>query len=160
MADYFIDILEPGEDTNAALDSMGRAIGNLYLKSWNEIKSKHYPGKTFSLNIQALALMWLKGQLKIFVAVDKKTNEAIGFLSGVVYRPLYYEAQLFQVQDWYAAGDEEMEKALFDYTVKAVRILGCNELWIQDEADIAHAPVPDSWQDAGELRIKRFIKKG
>lgn len=156
---YHIDILEPDADANVALERMGKAIGALYAKSWETAKAKHSPGKQFDLNIQALANGWLSKQLKIFVAVDDNTQECIGFLSAVPYRALYYNSQIFHVQDWYTGGDRDMEAALFEYALKAARIIGCDEVFIQDEADIAPQVLGGSWENTGAYKTLRFARK-
>ena len=156
---YFIDILESTDDQNESVDKFVRGIAPLYQKSWAQIKSKYYPGRAFDLNIVAIADMWYKGQLKVFVAMDTDTKELIGFLAGVVYRPLYFDARLFHVQDWYANNDPQMERDLFDYMVKSIRILGCNELWIQEEADLLSVDMT-AWELKGQYVMKRFTRKG
>ena len=78
------DILEvPEGDKSAALEAMGRAVAPLMAKAW-ESDRKFFGDRPFSLNAQAMAQLWLSGDLKLFVAYDEK-QEPVGYLSGVVF---------------------------------------------------------------------------
>ena len=69
MGKWTIDILEPDDDINIAVDNLGNEIGKLYAESWREDKEPHYK-KPFSLNVAAFAQMWYAKTLKIFIAYD------------------------------------------------------------------------------------------
>ena len=73
------DILEvPEGDKSAALEAMGRAVAPLVAKAW-EADRKFFGDRPFNLNAQAMAQLWLSGDLKIFVAYDER-QEPVGYL--------------------------------------------------------------------------------
>ncbi len=128
---YYIDIFDPQTDINKALDELGRNIGKLYAEAWAKNKQKDYDDKPFDLDINTFANMWLRGMLKVFFVYDDQTREAIGFLVGAVFRPLPFNVQVFHIQEYYARGGSNVEQDLFDHVIKSIRILGCDEVWME-----------------------------
>lgn len=156
--DYYIDLLEPISDLNSALDTLGNAVGALYQKHWEEEQQKYY-NKPFSLNVQAFAQLWFSGDMKIFVARNRSDNKPIGFIAGIVFRPMAYHANVFSVQDWYSGGSRELETALFDHTSKAIRVLNCDELWVAKPGAGDAPVVPDIWKKQQEFMTIRYTKE-
>lgn len=155
MAEYRIDILEPDDDLNIAVDNLGNEIGKIYYEAWQQDKEKNY-GKPFNLNVNAFTLLWFNKSLRIFVAYNEK-DEPVGFLIGMVFRPLPYEANVFQIEDWYTRGDEALKKQLFDFVVNAIRFIGCDEIWVADHDGKA----PDlgmRWKEKNTFHLRRYVK--
>lgn len=152
---YRYDILEPTTDRNKALDDFSAAMGTLYLESWNRDKEPLYH-KPFSLNIAAFAQLWFTQTLKLFIAYDG--DKPVGFLVGMVFRPLPYEANVFQIEDWYGSGIDEVERGLFDFATSAIRFMGCDELWLADRADREPSPMK-GWKVENTFRYYRFTKE-
>lgn len=156
--DYYIDLLEPTSDLNTALDALGNAVGKLYQKHWEEEQQKYYNDKPFNLNVQAFAQMWLGGDLKIFISRKREDNSPVGFIAGIVFRPMAYKASVFSVQDWYTGGDRDMETALFEHLSKALRILNCDEIWVS-QPSVGEAPIiPAGWKHQHNFMMRRYIK--
>ena len=79
------------------------------------------------------------------------------FLIGMVFRPLPYEASVFQIEDWYTRGDEALKKQLFDFVVNAIRFIGCDEIWVADHEGKA----PDlgmRWKEKNTFHLRRYVK--
>lgn len=157
-SDYFVDILEPSEDLNVAMDRLGKTIGVLYQEAWDKNKKHLYDNKPFDLHINAFANMWFNRNLKLFIMYDGE-GKAVGFFAGLVYRPMPYEASVFQVQEWYAKNNPVMEQQLFDYVVQAIRILGCDELWMQIYPDRAAPTLGTGWEFSHAYPIHRYLRK-
>lgn len=156
MSNWTVDILEPDSDVNVAVEKLGSVIGRLYQESWHTDKEPLYQ-KPFSLNAEVFARMWFSKALKIFIAYDEK-HEAVGYLLGLVFRPLPYEASVFQVEDWFTRGNIELERQLFDHATQAIRYIGCDEIWVSDHADrVPH--VSSVWKQRGSFTFRRYLKE-
>lgn len=149
------DILEPSSDYNASLDGLYKYLGSIYAESWHEDKEGTY-NKPFSLNIAAFARMWFDHALKIFIAMED--GEVVGFLVGMVFRPLPYEATVFQVEDWYSTR-EDVVAGLFDYAENAIRFIGCDELWVADRADREPPVAGKIWKLTNTFRFYRYVRE-
>lgn len=149
------DIFEPDSDYNKALDNLSEQVGSLYAESWAKDKQETY-GKPFNMNIAAFAQMWFNHSLKLLVAKDG--DSVVGFLVGMVFRPLPYDAMVFQVEDWYSSVPEA-EKGLFEYMEKAIRFIGCDEIWIADKADRDVPVGSDTWKEANRFLFRRYTRR-
>lgn len=149
---YRIDFIEPSADLNQSLDRLGQTIGVLYQECWDATKRKTY-GKNFNLNIGAFAQMWVAGGLKLFVAYDAE-NAPVGFLVAIIYRPMAYEGNVFQIEDVYAKeGHGDLIQQLLDNAMQAVRFIGCDEVRIT-----GMAPSIDGWKIQGSDVVYRLVK--
>lgn len=155
--EYYIDILEPSKDLNASMEALGSSIGVLYQKHWAEDLQSSYE-KVFDLNIQAFANMWFDGILKLFVAKTFDGSKPLGFVVGILHRPMTFKASVFSVQDWYAGGDKRLEEALFDHVAQAIRILGCDEIWVSPDVKGELPKLASPWEKKQDLKIARFVK--
>lgn len=158
MGNYYIDIVQPSTNLDEAFETIGKDVAGLYKELWGKWKSKYYEDAPFELNINGFANMWFSKNMKVFIVRDKESKDAIGFFAGVLARPMPYEAMVMQVQDYYVRGDAEMEKELLEYVVSAIRILGCDEVWIQTYPE-RKPNLGEHWDLAGEYPIARFIRK-
>lgn len=149
------DIFEPGTDVNASIDSLNTNIGPIYAESWVKDKQPDY-GKPFDMNVAAFVQMWLSNGIKLFVAMEDK--KVVGYLIGMVFRPLPYNATVFQVEDWYARGDKEVEQGLFDFAMNAIRFIGCDEILIADRADRKPLVRGNGWKESNTYLYHRFVK--
>lgn len=152
----FIDILEPVADPSKAVQDLQDAIADLYLEAWEKDLRPTY-GKPFSLNIDAFVSMWFDKGLKLFMAYDEQ-RKPVGFLIGMVFRPMPYQASVFQVEAWYARDGEATVKQLFDYAVNAVRFIGCDEIWITDDPSKT-PPALGSWKIKNEFTMHRYVRE-
>lgn len=152
MVDY--DILMPDKDYNVALDALNEALGTIYAESWAKDKQDTY-GKPFNMNLATFAQLWFDSALKIFVA--REDGKVVGFMVGMVFRPLPYDASVFQIEDWYSTRGDVV-RGLFDYAVQAIRFIGCDEIWIADRAD--REPVIDSpvWKEHNRFLFRRYTR--
>ena len=151
------DILEvPVGDKSAAPEAMGRAVAPLMAKAW-ESDRKFFGDKPFSLNAQAMAQLWLSGDLKIFVAYDER-QEPVGYLSGVVYRPLQYETRTFAIQSWWAPTDEA-KAVLFKTALDAMKFLGVPEAFAVLRDGERIPALPARWRETGRQEQVRLVKE-
>ena len=150
MIDY--DILLPDPDYNKALDQLNEALESLYVESWVADKQEAY-GKPFNMNLASFVQMWVNSALKIFLARDN--GKVVGFMVGMVFRPLPYDASVFQVEDWYSK-DPAVVKGLFDYAMQAVKFIGCDEIWVADRAD--REPLVTGWKEANRFMFHRYVR--
>ena len=151
------DILEvPEGDKSAALEAMGRAVAPLMAKAWEEDR-KFFGDRPFNLNAQAMAQLWLSGDLKIFVAYDDK-REPVGYLSGVVYRPLQYETRAFAIQSWWAP-DGEAKAVLFGTALDAMKFLGVPEAFAVLRDGESLPALPAKWKESGRQMQVRLVKE-
>lgn len=158
--EYFVDILEPDKDLNKAVDQLGNTISVLYRRSWDEDKKGTHNDKPFSLNIGAFVDMWSNGVLKLFIVYKKQGNEPVGFLIGLTFRPLPYEAHVFQVEDWYVMPEhrEAAEQLLFDHTMQAVRYMSCDEVWTSGDVKGDAPNLSGGWKRMNCFHRYRFVK--
>lgn len=150
--DYRIDFIEPSADLNQSLDRLGQTIGVLYQECWDTTKRKLY-NKNFNLNIGAFTQMWVAGGLKLFVAYDG-SNAPVGFLVAIIYRPMSYDGNVFQIEDVYAKeGHTDLIQQLLDNAMQAVRFIGCDEVRIS-----GMVPNLTGWKVQGSDQIYRLVK--
>lgn len=155
----YCDIFEPSNDANESLERLAKEFSGLYGKAWDKDKRGHYEGRKFDPNIPAIARMWLDKSLKIFMAYDRDTNTPVGYLMGIVFRPLPYQANVFQIDDWFHDGNIAVGAALFDYAKQAMRFIGCDEIWITDFASRIPDLTDGSWGLGNEFVMMRYIKR-
>lgn len=151
---YYYDMLEPSENLDQSLEKLGNNLASLYHESWEADKRQNY-NKPFNLNINAFAQMWFNGHLRIFMAYDEK-KEPVGFLIGMAFRPLPYEANVFQIEDWFTRHDMTVEKGLFEYVEQAIRFIGCDEVWCADKS--GRMPPFQRWKEANTFQLRRYLK--
>lgn len=154
---YYIDLLEPNKDLNVALDNLGNNLAVLYQECWDKNQRQFYGDKPFDLAINTFASMWFHGDMKLFMVYDD-SNKPIGFLTGVKFRPMSYDAQVFQIHEWYVRGDAAIEQALFDHVVSAIRILGCQEIWCGVHPENP-TPRVKGWKKERDFITQRYVKE-
>lgn len=152
---YTYDLLEPSDDLDKSLDVLSKNLSKLYYESWEADKRANYD-RAFNLNINAFAQMWFNRHLKIFMAYDEY-NEPIGFLIGMTFRPLPYEANVFQVEDWFTRHNMQVEQELFKFVEQAIRFIGCDEIWCADKA--GRMPPFSNWKEANVFQLRRYLKR-
>lgn len=146
-----VELFEPSGDVDKSLQDLAQTFAPLYGKAWVKDKQEHYEGKAFDPNIAALARMWLDKVYKIFIAYDGQ--EAVGYLTGTVFRPLPYQASVFQIDDWFGP-----ESDLIDYMKTAIRFIGCDEIWVTDLPDRVPNLGDSRWKTGGTFTMKRWVK--
>ena len=154
--DFYVDILEPKQDPEESVRLASTVLAPLYQKCWQEEQEPYY-GKPFDLHAQLFLDLWFTGGSKIFLARRRGSDEAIGFLVGMLFRPIQYNAHVFQVQDWYAGGRADVEQELFDHVVSALRFIGCDEIWVGRSLKSAPS-LGSSWKKANDFSITRYVK--
>ena len=143
-----VDILEPDIDLNKAIDTLGRVLGPMLGKAWEN-----------NLNVNVFTQLWINKDMKIFVAYDDNdNNNVVGFLTGTAYRPMQYSARVFQIQDWYTGNRPEVEKALFSFLSEAVKFLGTDEILISNTEGEGIPDIPGNWKQETVITTRRFVK--
>lgn len=150
------DLLEPSEDLNASLDSLSKRFAPLHSESWAKNKAAAYD-RPYDVNVGVLSAMWMDKSLRIFMAYDD--GKPVGYLTGIVFRPIPYRASVFQVEDWYARGNEDIEDGLFSYLRGVLRILGCDELWVAQGTSERLPQIPAGWRRANAFIHYRYVKE-
>ena len=155
MADCYVDILEPKQNPEESIKLLAQVITPLYHKYWDAQQEK-YDGRPFELQAQMFTTLWFTGASKIFVAYERKDNTPIGFLLGMTFRPMLYNAHVFQVEDWYAGGDADVARNLFDFALRALRFIGCDEL--RAEEPFPQDVISGDWKKTGTFQKVRYTK--
>lgn len=150
------DLFEPSTNSDESLEKLTRDFAPLHMQAWKQAKQDAY-GKGYDLNVGAFANMWLNRTLKIFMAY--KDGKAIGYLTGIAFRPLQYQAALFQVEDWFTNNDPVVEDGLFQYMLNAIRFLGCDEILITTGADSEFPSLGKGWREKNRTVTRRFVKE-
>lgn len=160
MGYYTYDLLEPGHDLNAALDELTSTFAPLYTESFIKEKAPKKGNPAFDMNVNAFAQMWFSKVMRIFMAYDGK-GEPCGYLLGMMFRPLTHQASIFQIEDWYAKGEDarHISTELFDYARKACKFMGIDELWVSHGKDEWYPALLHEWKPDGETVITRYIKE-
>lgn len=153
---YSYDMLEPNDDLNVALDELTKVFAPLYAENWVKNKAKERGNPPFDMNVNVFAQMWFRKALRIFMAYDDEAGKPVGYLIGIAFRPLQYQSNIFQVEDWY--GTNDVVTGLFDYTKQAMRFMGTDELWISHDATQWY-PAPQDWHKGADTVISRYTKK-
>ena len=157
-ADFYVDILEPKQDLAASVKIASEVVAPLYQKHWQENQQPYY-GKPFDLHAQLFLDLWFTGGSKIFLARQLDADKPpIGFLLGLTFRPVQYNAHVFQVQEWYSAGRDDVAAALFSHAIDALRFIGCDELWVSQSAAAMPELVDKAWRKACDFTITRYVK--
>lgn len=158
---YYVDILEPAKDLDASLERLSSTVGVLYRDCWNATKRERYGDKPFDLNINAFVNMWFSNALKLFIAYDATTKKPVGFLAGLVLRPLPYNANVFQIEEYYALGglEDRVEPLLIDHAVQAMKFIGTDEVWISRDSAGKSPKLPEQWKLANEFVLFRYTKE-
>ena len=155
--DFYVDILEPKQDPEESVKLASTVLAPLYQKCWQEEQEPHY-GKPFDLHAQLFLDLWFTGGSKIFLARERGgENKPIGFLIGMLFRPIQYNAHVFQIQDWYGGGRADVEQQLFDHVVNALRFIGCDEVWVGKSMKAAPS-LGSGWQLKNTFSINRYVK--
>lgn len=154
---YTYDLFEPSSNNDESLDRLSKEFAPLHMQAWSDSKQKVY-GKSYDLNVQAFAQLWLARSLKIFMAYDSETR-AVGYLMGFHFRPMQYQATVFQVEDWFTAGNSEVEEGLFEYMYEGMRFMGVDEVLITVAANEQPIDLGPAWKVANTFKQVRYVRK-
>lgn len=156
MKRYTYDLFEPSNNNDESLERLTREFAPLHMKSWEEVKKRHY-NKSYDLNVSAFAALWLNKSLKIFMAYEE--TRPVGYLIGFHFRPMQYQANVFQVEDWYASGDKEVEEGLFEYMYEGLRFLGVDEVLMTVGSSETPPDLGPAWKMANTFKQVRYVRK-
>lgn len=154
--DFYTDILEPKQDPDASAKLLAEVVAPIYQEYWNAGPRKEYDNRPFELQAQQFFSLWFTSAAKIFVTRRRDTDEVIGFLIGIAFRPMLYSGFAFQVEDWYARGDKAVEHDLFDTMQNALRFIGCDELRVEQPFD--NSLIHPEWTASGKFTKERFTR--
>lgn len=153
---YSYELLEPERDLNESLDNLTKVFAPLYTESWVKEKAKFHGNPPFDMNVGVFANMWFTKAMKVLIAY--KDTEPVGYLIGMVFRPLPYQASVFQVEDWYSKADVYVvAQGLFDYLLNALKFIGADELWVSGSNN-DRIPELKGWKKTGETRTERYAR--
>ncbi len=156
MKRYTYDLFEPSDNNDESLDRLSKEFAPLHVKSWEKVKHRHY-NKAYDLNVAAFASLWLSKSLKIFIAYEETTP--VGYLMGFLFRPMQYQATVFQVEDWYTGNNREMEEGLFDYMYEGLRFMGVDEVLLSVGANETPMNLGPGWKIANTFKQVRYVRK-
>lgn len=149
------DLLEPQKDLNAALDELTSKFAPLYTENWVKHKAALHGNPPFNMNVNVFTQMWLSKAMRIFMAYED--DEPVGYLLAMVFRPLPYQANVLQVEDWFAY-TADSEAGLFNYMQSVLRFMGIDELWISRNSTKLVPRLEHNWHLQGTTVIDRYIK--
>lgn len=156
MKRYTYDLFEPSKSNDESLERLTKEFAPLHMQSWETVKKRHY-NKPYDLNVAAFAALWLNRSLKIFMAYEE--TKPVGYLMGFVFRPMQYQASVFQVEDWYTGNNQEVEDGLFDYMYEGLRFMGIDEVLL-NIGDTEKAPdLGPGWKLSNTFKQVRFVRK-
>ena len=156
MARYTYDLFEPSDNNDESLDRLTKEFAPLHMKSWETVKKRYYD-KAYNMNVSAFATLWLSRSLKVFMAYEETTP--VGYLIGFQFRPMQYQANVFQVEDWYSGGNKDVEEGLFEYMYEGLRFMGIDEV-LMTVGTGEQAPVlGPAWQVANTFKQIRYTRK-
>lgn len=98
----------------------------LLTEYWETKGKAEYKGEELSLNVLSFVQMWRLGSLCILMAYED--NKPCGFLLGVRFRPMFYEANAFQIQDWYAP-TPEVKDVIFKHLDEMLPLMNIHEVF-------------------------------
>ena len=156
MKRYTYDLFEPSNNNDESLERLTREFAPLHMKSWEEVKKRHY-NKSYDLNVSAFAALWLNKSLKIFMAYEE--TKPVGYLIGFHFRPMQYQANVFQVEDWYASGNKEVEEGLFEYMYEGLRFMGIDEVLVTVGSSETPPDLGPAWKMANTFKQIRYTRK-
>lgn len=156
MERYTYDLFEPSTNNDESLERLTKEFAPLHMKAWHDSKMPHY-GKQYDLNVAAFAAMWLNKSLRIFMAYEN--TKPVGFLIGFHFRPMQYQATVFQVEDWYTGNNKEMEEGLFDFMYNGLRFMGCDELLITLPPNSEPMNFGPGWKVKNQFAMYRYVRK-
>lgn len=152
------DTLDPLPDLNASLDMLTATFAPLYTEHWVKDEAPLIGNPVFNMNVNVFAQMWFSKALRIFMAYDD-AGKATGYLIGMAFRPLAYQASVFQVEDWYAKNDDAVVvDGLFEFMQTALKFMGVDELWISYSRHQRIPTLPAPWHKRGTTTIDRYVK--
>lgn len=149
------ELLEPSADPNASFDKLTRVFSPLYTESWTRDKAPAR-GIAFDLNVGAFANLWLSKTLRIFIAYDDN-SQPIGYLIGILYRPLTHNVNVFQIEDWYIK-DGQSSHGMFEHVYSVMPYMGVDEIQIQHRAEEYFTPPEGKWQKVSTVTTYNFKK--
>ncbi len=151
------DILEPTKDFDSAVERLNSVAGKLYAESWARQHEPIYH-KPFALDAQSFVSMWMNRGLKVLVAYDEK-QEPVGYLLGIVFRPMTYDSSIFMVEDWYVRDNRtDVLDGLFGYMEQAIKFIGCEEVRITT-SKTDRVPRLSGWKPDAEFIMTRYVKE-
>lgn len=152
------EMLEPAQDIDKSLARLTEFFIPLYAKSWAEEKAPRKENQAFDVNAPTLANIWLSKAMKIFIAYDGE--HPCGYLMGMVFRPLPYQALVFQVEDWYVENhNRQTEDGLFKYALEAIKFIGVDELWVAHTQDEIYPLVGGDWELRDKYENDRYVRR-
>lgn len=122
------DMIVPGGDIEASAKKLAQWLFPMYQKAWKANGGDSSFGP-FNMNMFAFMNNWAAKNFRVFAAYGDD-GEPCGFLVGCVFRPIPYEASVFQVEEWWVEGGDDAKRSLFAYVLDAVKFMGCDELWV------------------------------
>ncbi|MBD5584550.1 MAG: hypothetical protein HDQ88_05665 [Clostridia bacterium] len=151
------ELLEPARNLDEALDTLTKVFAPLYTQSWVKEKAAAHEDAPFDMNVGVFANMWFSKALKLIIAYDGE--HPVGYLMGMVFRPLPYQAQVFQIEDWYADGKQDVADGLFNYAREAAKFLGTDEIWVSHSEKELYPLLGGDWQITGKTVIDRYVRR-
>lgn len=149
------DILVPDKNNvEASIQTLGDTVAPMFAKSWVQTGGPMY-NHPFNLHVQSFIMSWLQGMTKIFIAYDN-SNQSIGFIIGVLYRPLQFECNVLQIECQYYE-TPEVEKGLLDYLVNSMRFFAVEEVWYTKTKGMSPLEL-NGWKEKEPLELHRLVK--
>lgn len=98
-------------------------LGPLLVRHWDEETAR--TGQPHGLDVPAFMAAWEQRGIMVIMAFDGDTP--VGFMLVYVFRPLFLNSTVMQVERWYAAQDG-VDKDMFDYLTAIVPAMGVSQI--------------------------------
>lgn len=124
---FTYDFIECPKEPENMVEFFANELFPLIDKYWNSI-GKEETGYELALDVPSLANLWTTHRLVVFMAYEG--DKPVGYALCFAMRPLWYEARLLQVEQYYLPS-AEMESGMFKYIDGVVKFLECSEVHLK-----------------------------
>ncbi len=145
--------IDPPRGTDKATELFRDTLIPLMHTYWEQRGEKLY-GAPFHLNIVPLVQSWMGNSLVLIVAYDD--GAPVGFLFGVKFVPMLYNAVVLQAEVFYGP-TEEVEKGMITYLSTIIPFMNVNELRVNTLSGGSFS-LP-GWQSTGDAKMLRYVKE-
>lgn len=103
-------------------------FGPLLDKYWKTYGEELY-GKPINFEMSTFIHGWLSQAAFLLIAYENE--KAVGFVIGMKFRPIFYQAHILQLERWYADRDDVVT-GMFEYINNILDILGTDEVYVTE----------------------------
>lgn len=155
MAKYKYVVKNVPKDAAAMEKFVIDEFGPLIETYWDTYGKALY-GKPIAFDMNTFVMAWVGGSVFLLMVYDED-GEAVGFMVGMKFRPIFYETHILQIERWYGP-DEEVVDGMFDYVNKIVDIMGVHEVYVTRFQDGSHYKSGSISGDTTQYTLDRIVR--